>query len=458
MQDAGQQESSRISFVQAAIEDYRVSPKTRFTLDANLYYNGENPTINRYEKIIYDMRGIAHRDMYTANHKIASRFFGFVVDQQVSYLLGNGVSFDEEITKEKLGATFDEDLCDIARHALIGGVAFGFWNLDHLQVFAAEEFVPLYDEENGALAAGIRFWQIDRNKPLRATLYEMDGYTEYIRRRGESMTVLQEKRPYKLKARESAADGFEIYAGENYPAFPIVPLKNGEQAKSELLGKRSTIDALDLAASNMVNNVDEGNLIYWVLTNCDGMDDIDDAKFLERLKTTHVAHADGGDGAKATPQSIEAPYQGTQQTIDMLTKKLYQDFQAFDASAVTAGNQTATAIKASYVPLDLKCDKFENNVTRFIKGVLAVAGLSGEPTYTRNQIVNKQEEMQTVLLAANYFDDEYLTKKALNILGDGDQYEDLTNRKAAEELERFNMPPETEPQESGENGAVNGET
>lgn len=170
------------------------------------------------------------------------------------------------------------------------------------------------------------------------------------------------------------------------------------------------------------------------------------------------AHADGGDGAKATPQSIEAPYQGTQQTIDMLTKKLYQDFQAFDASAVTAGNQTATAIRASYVPLDLKCDKFENNVTRFIKGVLAVAGLSGEPTYTRNQIVNKQEEMQTVLLAANYFDDEYITKKALNILGDGDQYEDLANRKAAEELERFNMPPETEPQESGENGAVNGET
>ena len=106
----------------------------------------------------------------------------------------------------------------------------------------------------------------------------------------------------------------------------------------------------------MVNNVDEGNLIYWVLSNCNGMDDLDDAKFVERLKTTHVAHANGDDGAKVESKTIEAPYEGTSSTIDMLKKKLYEDFQCFDASAVSAGNQTATAIKASYVPLDLKSD------------------------------------------------------------------------------------------------------
>lgn len=41
--------------------------------------------------MVYDLEGKAHPDMYTANHKIASKFFGFVVDQEVSYLLGNGV-------------------------------------------------------------------------------------------------------------------------------------------------------------------------------------------------------------------------------------------------------------------------------------------------------------------------------------------------------------------------------
>lgn len=443
----GEDERSRMGFVFDTINDFKGLKKTRDMLDAKLYYWGENPTINRYEKMVYDLEGKAHPDMYTANHKIASKFFGFVVDQEVSYLLGNGVAFNKDATKKALGATFDEDIMDAARHALIGGQSFVFWNLDHIQVFAPEQFVPLYDEEDGALKAGIRFWQIDPDKPLRATLYEMDGYTDYIKPRNGEVRSLNGKLPYKLKVRYSEIDGTEIYDGENYPGFPIIPLKNGEQARSELCGRKNTVDALDLASSNMVNNVDEGNLIYWVLTNCGGMDEIDDAKFVERLKTTHVAHADGDEGAKATPQSIEAPFQGTQATIDMLTKKLYTDFQAFDASAVSAGNQTATAIKASYVPLDLKTDKFESSVSRCIKSILAIAGLDDEPTYTRNQIINKQEEAQTVLLGAEYYDDEYMTKKLLTINGDADQYEELMKRKAAEELDRtINNPQPNEPQ------------
>lgn len=63
-------------------------------LDAEQYYDGENPTINRYEKIIYDLKGRAHKDMWTANHKLASRFFGFAVDQfGKEFLQGAGECF-----------------------------------------------------------------------------------------------------------------------------------------------------------------------------------------------------------------------------------------------------------------------------------------------------------------------------------------------------------------------------
>lgn len=409
-------------------------------MDAEAYYNGENTTINKYEKILYDMQGKAHVDMWTANHKIASHFFGFAVDQENYYLLGNGVTFSDAATKERLGTRnvpFDQQIMEAGREALICGVSYGFWNLDHIDVFSALEFVPLLDEENGALSAGIRFWQIDDTKPLRVTLYELDGYTEYIQRWGKPMAELVPKRTYRQTVTRSNADGTRIYDGDNYPAFPIVPLRNNKQNKSELCGRRNTIDALDLASSSMVNNVDEGNLIYWVLTNCGGMDDLDDQKFLDRLNTTHIVHADGDGGATAEPHTIEAPFTGTQTTIDILKKQLYEDFQAFDSSAVSAGNQTATAIKASYVPLDLKCDKFEAQVTRFIDGILALADLDDEPTYTRNQIVNKSEEIQTVILGATYFDEEYITRKLLTILGDADQADDILKRKEADELDRF---------------------
>ena len=446
----GENEKQRMDFVLRSINEHKSSKAYQMAVDAELYFKGENPTINRYEKIIYDMQGRAHRDMYTANHKIASRFFGFDVRQEVSYLLGNGVTFQEDATKDRLGKKFDLEMVRAGKYALVAGVSFGFWNLDHVDVFKLQEFVPLYDEENGALMAGVRFWQVAENKPLRATLYEVDGYTEYIRRKGEDMAVLKNKQKYKLKVRTSQADGTEIYDGENYPSFPIVPLRNGEDALSELTGKRNTVDALDLCTSNMVNNVDEGNLIYWVLTNCGGMDDMDDAKFVERLKTLHVSHADGDDGAKAEAHTLEAPYNGTSATIDMLKRKLYEDFQAFDSSAVSAGNQTATAIAASYTPLDLKVDDFEASVTEFILGILALAGIDDEPSYTRSRIINRAEETQTILLGAEYYDDEYITKKLLTINGDADQYDALMERKAAEETERVEEKTDFPPQEEME--------
>lgn len=144
----------------------------------------------------------------------------------------------------------------------------------------------------------------------------------------------------------------------------------------------------------------------------------------------------GDESTSVEPHSIEAPFEGTGATIDILKKKLYEDFQCFDASAVSAGNQTATAIKASYVPLDLQTDKFESEVTRFLLEILRLAGIDDKPSYTRNQIINKTEETQALLLGAQYYDDEYITKKLLTINGDIDQYGEMMKRKAAEEIDR----------------------
>lgn len=432
--ELGLDESARMQFVLNVISEHRGSKAYKTADNALRYYERENPTIANYEKVIYDMKGLAHKDMYTANHKISSSFFQFVVDQQVSYLLGNGVSFSDSATKDRLGPNFDGAAAKVATMALWGGCAWGFWNFDHVEPFSITEFAPLFDEETGALMAGVRFWKLDDDKPLRATLYELDGYTEYIKPINGDIRVRQQKRAYKLVVSQTEIGGTEIVNGENYNGFPIVPLKIGRTGQSELVGRQNTIDALDLVDSGMINNVDEGALIYWVLQGVGGMDDVDDAKFIERLKTTHVAHTD--DGVQADAHTVEAPFEGTQNAHDMLVKKLYEDFQAFDASAVSAGNQTATAIKACYVPLDLKTDKFENAVTDFILGILKLAGINDKPTYTRNQIINSQEETEVVLLGAQYYDEEYITKKLLTILGDSDQYDEVMKRKADESMSR----------------------
>lgn len=441
--ECGESETERINFIKAAITSHKGSKLYREAVISQQYYNGENTTIKEYEKVIYDMAGRAKVDNYSANYKLCSNFFSFAVDQENSYLLSNGVTLQEE-NKRLLGENFDHQIYEAAKSALIHGVSFGFWNLDHLEVFNVDEFVPLYDENDGALKAGIRFWQIEADKPLHCSLYELDGVTEYSQDKESEMQVVAEKRPYIIHVTETEieAEEFKQYTGENYPGFPIVPLKNNKDCLSELHGKRSTVDALDLCCSNMVNNVDD-NILYWSLVNCGGMS-IDEAnKFIQMVRSTHVAFVeDNGEGATATPHQIEAPFDGMQATINMLQKKLYQDFQAFDANSLNASNLTATAIRASYIPLDLKVDKFEWQVTSFITGILQLAGIDDKPTYTRNQIVNKQEELQTLLQAAQYVTSDYLTKKILTILGDVDQADDILKAMAADELDRLITPTE----------------
>ena len=66
--EIGENEKERIDFIRQAINEHCNSDRYNTAVDAELYYDGLDPTINRYEKIIYDMQGRALTDMWTANH------------------------------------------------------------------------------------------------------------------------------------------------------------------------------------------------------------------------------------------------------------------------------------------------------------------------------------------------------------------------------------------------------
>ena len=430
----GENETERMAFVLQVINEHKASPMYKTAADADLYYRHLNPTIMKAQKIIYDLMGKAHADMWASNHKIPCRYYFYLITQAVQFLLGNGVSFNNEDTKEKLGKNFDYIVQKAATAAMNGGVSFGFYNVDHIELFDVTEFAPLYDEENGALRAGIRFWQIDSSKPLRLTLYEEDGYTDYIRRKDEEVTILHDKRPYVLNVGVSEASGEEIYNGENYDGFPIVPLWNTNH-QSEIIGIRETIDAYDLMASALVNNLDDANLIYWVIRNAGGMDDLDDQKFVERLKTLHVVHTEGDEQVDA--HTVDVPFQASQVSLDILRSQIFDDFMALDVKNIANGATTATQIEAAYEPLNSRADLFEHEVTAFIDGILELAGIDDEPTYTRSMIINQSEMIQNLVSAGEYLSDNYITQKVLEILGDIDKVEDVMREKLETEASRY---------------------
>ena len=431
--EIGENEKDRMNFCVSAISEYKASPEYKIAVDADLYFQGENVTITMVDKWITDVFGQKKRDLWSPNHKIKSHLYPCFIIQQVLFLLGNGISFNEESTQKKLGKNFYKRMLHAAFNALNGGKTFIFWNQDHIIEFPATQYLPLVDEETGMYAAGIRFWQLTPDKPLRVVLFEPDGYTAYIKNKGEDITLYEAKRPYRLNVTVSDT-GTEIAPGEPYPGFPVIPLENFG-GKSALLGNRETVDAYDLMISKLVNNLDNAEFVYWVIKNAPGMEEEDLQAFLQHLKTSGIIAT--GEGQEVDAHQIEAPFEATEAALATLRKQLFTDFMAVDTESIAGGADTATRIIATYEPLNEKTDLFEAQVTECIEGILEVAGIDDVPTYTRAMVVNQQEQIRTLVEAAEYLDSEYILRKILEILGDADKTDEILERKLAADASRF---------------------
>ena len=436
---AEKSDRERMEFVLSAINNHKDSDLYKQAVIAKEYDAHRNVTIANFQKLLYTLNGKVIPDNYSPNYKLRSNFFANFITQETQYLLGNGVTLKKEENKAKLGAGFDTRLQDAAHDALVGGVSYGFWNLDHLEVFDVTEFVPLLDEENGALRSGIRFWQVCTSKPLRATLFEPDGFTQYIRRSGEEMMILEPKRGYVAVEATSEIDGTELLAYQNYPGFPIIPMYGNRAKQSELVGQREAIDCYDLIKSGFANTVDDASVIYWTISNAGGMDEIDMARFKESMRRIGIGLVDD-DGAKAEAHTLTIPVEAREALLSRISDDLYRDFQMLDVTKLQGGQKTATEITAAYQSMDNKVDQFEYCVIDFLQALFKIVGIEDEPSFTRSKVTNQLEQTQMVLLAANYLDDETILNKLPWLTQE--EVAEILKRKSVEEIDRSFETPE----------------
>lgn len=430
-----------LSYLRKAINQHRDSEEYRIAVLADEYDAQRNTTINEAMRRIYKANGVSVTDFTASNNRIASNFFKRLNTQRCTYSLGNGLTFDEDGVKERLGDKFDTDLFNLARKALIHGVAFGFWNVDRLHVFPLTEFVPLWDEDDGTLRAGIRYWCLDWNKkPVTAVLYEEDGYTKYRSKNGRNGLDLMEvepKRRYKQTVRHTDAAGDEIVGEENYGSLPIVPLYGSSYKQSTLIGLRAAIDSYDLIQSGFANDLQDCAQVYWMIGNALGMDDSDVQQFMDRLRLNHVAVADT-DNSSVTPYTQDIPFNAREAYLNRIAVSIYRDFGAFNPEDVAAGNITATQINAAYQPMDEEADAFEYQVIEFVQQVLRLIGIEAMPQFKRNRISNQSEQVTMVMQEAQYLDDETVLSLLPNITPD--MIPEIMARKETQDAERWTEP------------------
>lgn len=441
-----------IDFLCQAINEHRSSSDYRIALDADEYEAQRNVTIRNWVKYLYTMDGRKVPDFTASNNKLANNFYHRLNTQRRTYSLGNGVSFtnteevvengvkhQRDVTKEFLGTDFDTALNTAADFGLRHKVSFIFWNYDHGDVFKYTEFVPLWDEEDGSLKAGIRFWSLDWNqRPVVVVLYEEDGYTKFHTKpgsKGLDLELLEEKTAYKQIVATSEADGDVVVGEENYSSLPIVPLWGSKHKQSTLVGMRDKLDAYDLIDSGFANDLQECAEIYWLIGNALGETDESLAKFMDRLKLNHVAAIDS-DNSKVTPYTQEIPTEARKTFLEELRNQIYEDFGALDVHTVAAG-ATNDHIDAAYQPMDEEADDFEYQIIKCVRQILKLNGIDDTPQFKRNRISNQKEQVDMIMSCANYLDDETVLSKLPFVTVD--EVQEILKKKEMEDAARIKL-------------------
>ena len=348
-----------------------------------------------------------------SGNRISSNFLYRFVVQQNQMLLGNGVTLKNDELKKELGRGFDTRLQETGEDALLHGVSWGFWNLDHVEFISSVKdqysgFVALCDEMTSQPKVGIQFWQIASNKPMGVRLFEMDGVT-VLRYKGTGETdgdvhadIVEAKRAYKIKVLKDG-NGSQVIDQANYPVLPVVPLYANKEKRSEFTSNiKSKIDMYDRIFSDFGDNLERANDVYWVLNNFGGTTDdiVEMIDQMNRIKAVvNQSNAVGG-GATAEPRTIEVPYVARATALDLLRKALYQDYMALDMDEIRGGSLTNVAIQTATANLNLKVDRYEWKCFDFVQSFLMLIGAPEDSleqiSFVRRNVNNDSETIDNI--------------------------------------------------------------
>lgn len=349
------------------------------------YYQGEHD-IQDYRIYYFDATGNLVEDKSRSNIKISHAFFTELVDQLVQYML----SSDERYVyskipelQDKLDKQFNNnDDFNAELNELLTGVAS-----------KGSEYMYLFKDENGKLVfecadslgiAEVRAkdtsdkcdyiirWYIDRydkdNEPIKKIeVWDKTGTTFYIEE-GDKGIVLDENvkinpRPHIITT--SLKDG-SMY-GSSFGFIPFFRLDNNSGRTSNLTPVKALIDDYDLMSCSLSNNLQDLTDGIYVVKGFAG-DNLDE--LMQNVKTKKIVGVD--ETGDIDIKTVNIPYEARKAKMELDEKNIYRFGMGFNSAQVGDGNITNIVIKSRYVLLDLKANKLEIRLKKFLRKLIKV--------------------------------------------------------------------------------------
>lgn len=359
------------------------SMKKKMAKVGQRYYDAEHDIMD-YRMFYYNADGQLVEDTYRTNTKISHPFFTELVDQAVQYMLSGEdgiIHSDIPELQSRLDEYFDDDFICELNDVLTGTMSKGF------------EYMYAYMNKNGRLSfecadslgvievrerdtddgcAYVIYWYIDKltreNKTIKRIQVWDENETHFYVQENDGKLMLDDSepinpRPHIIYTKENDK---HVYF-DNFGFIPFFRLDNNKKQWSSLKPIKDLIDDYDIMSCGLSNNLADFDYPIHVVKGFNG-NDLDELQ--TNLKTKKMIGVDADGGLEV--HTVDIPHEARKTKMDEDEKNIYRFGMGFNSAQVGDGNVTNVVIKSRYALLDLKCNKLEIRLKKFLKSIIKV--------------------------------------------------------------------------------------
>ena len=347
------------------------------------YYDGEHDILN-YRLFYYDADGELQEDKTRSNIKISHPFFTELVDQQAQYML-NGDEFVKSDIPElqaELDKVFNDDFISELTETITSTVTKGFgymycyknsnnnFKFENADAMGVVEVRAKDTDDN---CEYVIYWYIDKNTKANKKVKRIQVWDKeriYFYMQTDDGAIIEDDtedinpRPH-IIYRNSNDDESLYY--DTLGFIPFFRLDNNRKQQSGLKPIKALIDDYDLMACGLSNNIQDSAEAYFVVSGFQG-DNLDE--LIQNVKIKKHIGVDVGGGVDV--KTVDIPYQARLTKLQLDETNIYRFGMGFNSAQIGDGNITNVVIKSRYALLDLKCDKLEKNLKKFLREMIQI--------------------------------------------------------------------------------------
>jgi len=414
-----------------------ISDEYKAMVEGTNYYKFKNKILDKdFREYVVDKK--TKIDLNSANNHLLNTHFPLIVNQKTSYIASKDIQLStdnkklEEVLKPYFGYNFQKTAKTWITGASQRGVEYlhpyvnSNGEFDYV-IVPSTEIIPLYDQRfKKELLGVIRFYQILVKKKANETptpkykveIWGKDSVYFYEEKDngtfGLDASVKDNPRPHFYAYNTLNVDNKKSIS---WGRVPFIPLKNNEEATTDLQSIKSLIDDMDYNLSDFSNKLSDVARIVWKLKGYNGEDL---SEFVTNLREFNaITVNDLGDVAG---ESMDIPKDSHEAHMDRIEENIFILGMAVNPKTDKFGNApSGVSLRFQYAGLDLKSNMTItemqdalNIFTWFLQTYLKLKGkLSSDPidvrfNFDKSMIINDVEIMDTAIKAGVQIDNKTL--------------------------------------------------